>query len=97
MKRTILAAAILLVGCATGDSMGSLQEGMSPAEVTAILGAPTGQQRAGGVLRYEYSNRFIPWTSDRADYYATFQDGRLTQWGVAELRQGQQGTIMVLP
>ncbi len=98
----ILAAsiALLLAGCATGERMGSLVEGMSPAEVTSVLGEPTGQQRAGNVVRYEYADRMVSgWSYNRADFYAIFEDDKLAQRGTAEVRQGQHttGTIMVLP
>lgn len=73
MKRIIIAAlaGTFMIGCTTGERITGLQQGMAPAQVTDVMGAPTGQQRAGNVLRYDYANALISgWSWDRADFYA---------------------------
>jgi hypothetical protein len=92
MKRALLAAAIAaaLAACALNDAMPNLREGMSPAEVTAIMGAPTSQTRQGDMLRMAWTNRLVSgWAWDRTDAHAIFQDDRLASWGTGEVRQGQ--------
>jgi hypothetical protein len=103
MARAIIIGALAgmaVLGCTTGERISGLQEGMTPAQVTDIMGAPTGQQRAGYVLRYEYTNALISgWSWDRADFYAVFENDKLTQWGTGEVRQNQPnvGTLTVVP
>ena len=95
-RMTTLALAIL-AGCTTGENATSLREGMSPTQVEAIMGKPDGFQRSGDRVGYQYTNRLISgWGWDRADYYAIFQDDRLSQWGPGEVRQGQQGGVLVI-
>ena len=93
-------AGMAVLGCTAGERISGLQEGMTPAQVRAVMGAPTGQQRAGDVLRYEYTNALISgWSWDRADFYAVFENDELTQWGTGEVRQNQPnvGTVTVVP
>ena len=92
-------ALALVAGCTAGESATSLREGMSPAQVEAIMGRPDGFQRSGDKVGYQYTNRLISgWSWDRADYYAIFQDDRLSQWGAGVVRQGQQnGVLVVVP
>jgi hypothetical protein len=52
------------------------------------------------VIPYEYANALISgWSWDRADFYAVFEDDKLTQWGTGEVRQNQPnvGTLTVIP
>lgn len=90
MKRIIVAAlaSTVMIGCTTGERIASLREGMTPAQVKDVMGAPTGQQRAGHMLRYDYTNALISgWAWDRADFYAVVENDKLTQWGTGEVRQ----------
>ena len=51
IRRTVVALALLATACATGERITKLREGMSPSEVTGILGDPTGVRRDGEVGR----------------------------------------------
>jgi hypothetical protein len=91
----------ILSACTAGESMSSLREGMSRAEVEAVLGRPDGFQRSDDQVGYQYANRLMSgWGWDRADYYALFDGGRLVQWGPGEIRTGSGpnvGTLVVVP
>jgi len=103
MTRTTIIAALagmVVIGCTTGDRITGLREGMTPTQVTEVMGAPTGQQRSGNLLRYDYTNALISgWSWDRADYYAVFEDDKLVQWGTGEVRQNRPNaaTLTVIP
>jgi hypothetical protein len=92
---------VLLAGCATGEKVTSLHEGMTPDEVIAVLGRPTGFQRAGDMSGFQYTNRLISgWNWDRADYYALFKNDRLVQWGSGDVRVETShnfSTLVVIP
>jgi hypothetical protein len=50
MTRTIIIAvlaATVVIGCTTGERITGLREGMTPAQVTDVMGAPTGQHGPG--------------------------------------------------
>ena len=98
---TILLLAVigLLIGCATGEKMGSLRPGMSTAEVQSILGRPDGFRTVDGHEVFSYSNRATSgWSWDRADYNVVFRDGKVVEYGAGEVRPGQRpGTIVIFP
>ena len=81
---------LLTAACTLNDVMPSLREGMSPTEVKAIMGSPTGQERRGDMLGMAWTNRMISgWAWDRTDAYAVFEDDKLISWGTGDVRQGQ--------
>jgi hypothetical protein len=100
MKRWLLVL-LILAGCTTGEKVTSLREGMTPDEVIAVLGRPTGFQRAGDATAFQYTNRLISgWGWDRSDYYALFKNDRLSQWGSGEVRvetSHNSNTLTVIP
>ena len=100
-RRTFLIGLATLAACATGEKATQLREGMTQAEVEAILGRPDGYQHVGDYVGYQYTNRLISgWSWDKADYFAIFNKGRLTQWGPGQVRPGNGpnvGTLIVIP
>jgi hypothetical protein len=48
-----------LIGCATGERMRSLREGMSKDEVIGVLGNPDGFQRSDDYEALRYANRLM--------------------------------------
>lgn len=81
--------AIVLTACTTGSKISNLEPGMTPQHVVAVLGRPDGQSQQGNQLGYQYANRFVSdWSPDKADYVLVFTDGRLTNWGPGQVRQG---------
>jgi hypothetical protein len=94
MQKILMATAALMIlvtaACTLNDVMPSLQEGMSPTEVKAIMGSPTGQERVGNSLGMTWTNRMISgWGMDRTDAYAIFEDDKLISWGTGDVRQAQ--------
>ena len=85
----VLAVVMAQAACTLNDLMPDLHEGMSPTEVKAIMGSPSGQQRQGEMLGMAWTNRMISgWAWDRTDAYAIFEDDKLISWGTGEVRQG---------
>ena len=83
LLRSVLVA-LLLVGCSTGSRISSLVLGMSPTEVTGVMGAPDGAQHSGEYMLYEYSNRFVPFEGPGVgNYTATFKNNKLIEYGFA--------------
>jgi hypothetical protein len=73
-------AALLLVGCTTGERITNLREGLSKAEVMETLGKPDGFQRTGEYEALRYSNRLVSgWSWDRADYSVILKNDRMGQ------------------
>jgi hypothetical protein len=98
MKLIVMTLALALGACTTGEQMGKLREGMSPAEVSGVLGSPNGQTRSGDYLQYQYTNRLVSgWGWDRADFYALFEDDKLTAWGSGDVRQNQPNIHTIVP
>lgn len=95
-KLVVLLVSLLMVACTMSDKVGSLSEGMSRAEVESVLGRPDGFQRSGTQVGYQYTNRFVPWTGQRADYYTVFENDQLTQWGTGEIRPGPDVNYLVV-
>jgi outer membrane protein assembly factor BamE (lipoprotein component of BamABCDE complex) len=85
-------------GCVTGEKMHRLHQGMTPAEVVAILGQPDGFSRSAHQETYRYSNRLATgWAYDRADYNVIFHNGRVSEYGAGQVRpKQQQGPIVIL-
>ena len=101
MKGLVIAALLLIAACTTGEKVADLREGMTPDQVREVIGDPDGFQRVGDFVGFQYVNRLISgWSYDRADYYAIFENDRLTQWGAGQVRQGtgpNVSTLVVLP
>ena len=90
MRKALVALALaLLAGCAAGktadERLTGLREGMAPEQVATVLGWPDGSRRLGHLVGDTYAGRTLPGRG-RDDYYAIFQDGRLTAWGRGDLR-----------
>lgn len=80
-------AFILLSGCATGQTIARLQEGMNRKDVESILGRPDGFKRYGSFEHLSYSNRLSTgWAWDRADYNVILKDGLVSEYGQGEVR-----------
>jgi hypothetical protein len=97
-----LAACLLtaLLGCATGEQMQSVREGMSKDQVIAALGNPDGFQRSGEYEALRYTNRLISgWSWDRADYNVILRNGRVVEYGPGQVRQRDPnvGTLILVP
>ena len=90
MREALAASALaLLAGCTghriAGEALPGLREGMTPEQVTAILGWPDGSRRLDHLVGDTYSGRTLPGRG-RSDYYTIFRDGRLTAWGRGDIR-----------
>ncbi len=98
IRLSIVAAVLLfLLGCATGELVGSVEEGMSKDEVIGILGRPDGFQRSGEYEALRYTNRLVSGFSwDRADYTVILKSGRVVEYGPGEVRQRDPNTGVLL-
>lgn len=95
-----LAAASLLLGCATGERMQAVSAGMSKNDVVSQLGEPDGYKRRGNYEALQYTNRLISgWSWDRTDYTVILKDGKVVEYGPGEVRQRDPGssTLIVVP
>ena len=76
MILSLLAVAFFLHGCATGERMQTVSEGMSKEEVVSQLGEPDGYRRNGDYEALQYTNRLISgWSWDRTDYTVILEKG----------------------
>ena len=79
--------ALAFVGCATGDKMSRLNEGMTKQEMIKVLGKPDGFRRTGDYEVFTYTNRLISgWSWDRADYHVVLKNGEVVEYGAGEVR-----------
>ena len=94
----VSAVILFLYGCATGELMGSIREGMSKEEVISSLGNPDGFQRSGEYEALRYTNRLISGlTWDRTDYTVILKSGRVVEYGPGQVRQRDPNTgVLVL-
>lgn len=78
---------LLLAGCTTGEKIHNVQTGMSKAQVIDLLGTPDGDAVDGNKEEIQYSNRLASgWGWDKGDYYVTFVDGKVVQYGSGPIR-----------
>lgn len=94
----VVSIVLFLSGCATGEMMGSIREGMAKEEVISTLGNPDGFQRSGEYEALQYTNRLISgWSWDRTDYTVIFKNGRVVEYGPGQVRQRDPNTgVLVL-
>ncbi|CDG54944.1 hypothetical protein E0L35_24460 [Halomonas sp. ATBC28] len=93
MILSLLAVAFFLHGCATGERMQTVSEGMSKEEVVSQLGEPDGYRRNGDYEALQYTNRLISgWSWDRTDYTVILENGRVVEYGPGEVRERDSGT-----
>ncbi|HFV9214620.1 TPA: outer membrane protein assembly factor BamE [Enterobacter roggenkampii] len=88
MKKVLIVGLfVLLAGCTTGEKIHNVQVGMTKAQVIAMLGQPDGDAVNGNKEQIQYSNRLASgWGWDKGDYYVTFEDGKVVQYGSGEIR-----------
>ena len=83
-----------------GRKMQEIRPGMSEPQVVQTLGRPDGFKVQGNCKALTYTNRLISgWAWDRADFYVVLCDGKVTEAGSGEVRQGQNPNrfIFVVP
>jgi len=102
MRRVIWIVVFLLVGgCATGEKISSVREGMTKDDVIVMLGQPDGFRREGNIEALTYANRLMSgWSWDRADYNVILTDNRVTAYGPGIVRQNAGpgvGTLFIVP
>ena len=84
----LLIITLFLASCVTGEKVPRLSEGMSKAEVMALLGRPDGFRRSGEYEALQYTNRLISgWSWDRTDYTVILKDEKLVEYGAGQVRQ----------
>jgi hypothetical protein len=91
---------IASIGCATGERMQSMREGMSKDEVIAVLGNPDGFHPSGDYEALCYANRLMSgWSWDRADYNVILRSGRVVEYGPGQVRQRDPSvsTLILVP
>ncbi|WP_429563628.1 hypothetical protein [Paraburkholderia sp. MM6662-R1] len=94
----LLAMSALISGCVTGQKMSDIHEGMTKSEVEAVLGNADGYQRSGQYEALRYTDRLISgWSWNRADYTVVLQNGRVTEYGPAQVRQEGAGVLVLVP
>ncbi|MNV35764.1 hypothetical protein D3C71_1272200 [compost metagenome] len=60
---------------------------MTKAQVIDVLGTPDGDAVEGNKEQIQYSNRLASgWGWDKGDYYVTFVDGKVVQYGSGQIR-----------
>jgi hypothetical protein len=97
MKRTalVLLTALVATGCVHNESMGQVHPGMSPQQVSTIMGPPdaTANQPGGECAYYTVLKEFMsrtPWSmSDR--YYVCYASGKVDTFGKAQPVEGTKG------
>ena len=110
MRRVLVLFMIsALVGCATGDKISKLQEGMLEDRVTSIMGKPDRVEKRGEYVVLRYKDRLIVarYPYDRADYYVIVKNGLVVDYGMGEIKldlpppekkcNARLGTIGVVP
>ena len=102
-KTSVMLVLALLAGCTgrrtASEAVPGLRAGMAPEQVAAVLGWPDGSRRLGDLVGDTYSGRALPGRV-RADYYAIFENGRLTAWGPGNIRPApgpMPRTFVVVP
>lgn len=93
MVMLVLFVAVVLYGCATGERIRNVQEGMTKNEVISQLGQPDGFSRSGNYEALQYTNRLISgWSWDRTDYTVILKDGVVVEYGPGEVREREPNT-----
>jgi hypothetical protein len=96
MRLILLLVVLAIAACTTSEDMRNLRTGMTPEEVTAIMGPPDGVQDDQNVMVYSYEDRFVPFKGpNAANYYAGFVDGRLESWGVKSRNQSDSSSVIL--
>lgn len=86
-----------LAGCATGEKMSRLKEGMTKTEVIDVLGDPDGFQRSGDYEAMKYNHRLVTgWAWDRADYNVILKEGKVVEYGQGQVRVKEMNSILFL-
>jgi hypothetical protein len=108
-KVLVLLMISALVGCATGDKISRLKEGMSEDRATKIMGKPDWVKKRGEYVVLRYEDRFIEFYPSyaKADYYVIVKNGLVVDLGIGEIRSelplpeekcnARFGTIGVVP
>ena len=77
--------------------MQNLNLGMSVSSVKQILGSPDGMKSEDSYSTLSYNHRLISgWAWDRADFHIVFKGGRLTEYGMGEVRVKEVSGVQVL-
>ena len=93
----VVVLASIAAGCVTGEKISHIQPGMTKAEVTQVLGQPSGYQSAGDYEALHYANRYVSgWSNDKTDYFVVLENGRVVQYGNGEIRPGPQPNTLFL-
>ncbi len=93
----IMTFIVALQGCATGEKIRNVGEGMTKNEVVSNLGQPDGYTRNGDYEALQYTNRLISgWSWDRADYTVILRDGKVVEYGPGEVRQRDSNTSTLI-
>ncbi|MGM0857676.1 MAG: hypothetical protein ACQEW0_11405 [Pseudomonadota bacterium] len=90
----------VLLGCATGEKMQGVSEGMSKNEVISNLGQPDGFKANDEYEALQYTNRLISgWSWDRTDYTVILKNGEVVEYGPGEVRQRDPNasTLVLIP
>ncbi len=88
---------VSLVGCATGEKMSRLTEGMTKSEVIDVLGDSDGFQRLGDYEALKYNHRLVTgWAWDMADYNVIVKDGKVVEYGQGQVRVKEMNNILFL-
>jgi hypothetical protein len=97
MRWIVVALALVLSACVTGDGVRDLELGMTRDQVIDELGRPDGQRREGRDEALLYTNRLISgWSWDRADYVVLLRDGAVVEYGAGAVRQNRVGGVSTL-
>lgn len=98
MKKIIVLIIIAcLAGCATGEKMSRLKEGMTKTEVIDVLGDPDGFQRSGDYEAMKYNHRLVTgWAWDRADYNVILKENKVVEYGQGQVRVKDMNNILFL-
>jgi hypothetical protein len=108
-KVLTLLSIIALIGCATGDKISRLKNGMSEGRATNIMGKPDWVKKRGEYVVLRYEDRFIEYYPSyaKADYYVIVKNGSVVDFGIGEIRSelpppeekcnARFGTIGVVP
>ncbi len=96
MRVLVSFIALTTAACSTGSQMQDLRTGMTPEEVTAIMGSPDGVHNEQRMMIYSYEDRFVPFKGpNAANYYTGFVDGRLQSWGVKSRNPSDTTNVIV--
>ena len=75
MYKLVILLFLFIVGCATGEKISSVEEGMSKEQVRSIMGSQDRIIQKNGATIYIYENRLMSgWSWDKTDYYIIFDD-----------------------